>query len=193
MAIIDDINALLADNTAGDISAKDMRDSFDIGLGAVKHKAISTGEIQIEIANGFTTILTNTFTNILGTTALADGNEHIIQLAMKPGSPLIPDHDPAWGYILPHVADNTGQPIRLQSGSLAGTPNGTLKLWVDGGAFVTIKKVNASDMQSDWIVTHVEIQANGGHTAATHIPHMPKVDGDYKLHISGGVATWVTI
>jgi len=154
MSVLDDIHALLPDNTTGQVSVKDVRDSFDLGLGAVKHLEISTGEIQVSHDANFTTIETNTFTNILGTTALQDGNEHVVVFVMKGGDPAITDGDPAWGYMRPNVADQTGNPVRLLSGGLGGLPNGTLKLWIDQGAFVTIKKTDSNDVASTWEVTH---------------------------------------
>ena len=157
----------------------------------VVKKAHSTGEVQIEIAGGFTTVLTNTFTNELGTTDLMDGEPHAIKLVMKAGSPDIPDHDANWGYILPHQADHTGSPVRLLSGGLAGTPNGTLKIWIEKDALVTIKKVDKADIESAWEVVHVDIPANAGHTQVGHIPAAPTADGDYKLHVAAGVITWV--
>jgi len=194
--ILDDIDLLLPDNTGGDITADKMRQAFHKGLGAVKHLTVSTGEIAVGIASGFTTIKTNMYANLFGTD-LMDGKEHVIQLIMAPGSPEIPDGDPAWGYMLPHVADQTGQPIRLRSAGLAGTPNGVVKLWIEKGAFVTIKKTDAHDPASDWEVTHVEIPANGGATHVTHgshnVPAAPTADGEYKLKVAGGKATWVII
>lgn len=141
-----------------------------IGWQQVKHVTQSTGEIAVKIDSGFTTIQTNMYANLFGTD-LMDGDEHVITFMMAPNSPEIPDGDSAWGYILPHVADATGQPVRLLSAGLAGTPNGVLKLWITKKALVTIKKVDKDNAESDWEVTHVEIPANGG---ATHVTHGAK-------------------
>jgi len=180
MTVLDDILALYPDNTQGDISAKDLRDGFTMGLGSVQSKVVSTGDIQVNKDANFTTILTNTFTNILGTTDLMDGNPHVVTLVMKSGSLEIPDGDPAWGYMLPKQADATGQPIRLKSGGLAGTPNGTIKLWIEKGALVTIQKSNSGDVQSDWEVTHVDIPANGGVNDLLHADGHVVMTSDYE-------------
>ncbi|MHA2023998.1 MAG: hypothetical protein ACTSWQ_10090, partial [Candidatus Thorarchaeota archaeon] len=73
-----------------------------ISWSQVQHKPKSVGIMDIKTSGGFTTIQTNTFTNILGTTDLMDGSEHIVQFKMATGEAEIPDGDPNWGYILPH-------------------------------------------------------------------------------------------
>ncbi len=167
-----------------------------LGWQQVKHVTQSTGEIAVEVAGGFTTIKTNMYANLFGTD-LMDGDEHVVTFMMAPNSPEIPDGDANWGYMLPHVADQTGQPIRLRSAGLAGTPNGVVKLWIDKKALITLKKVDKDNPASDWEVTHVEIPANGGATHLTHgahaVPPAPTADGEYKLKVAAGVITWETV
>ncbi len=134
-----------------------------LGWQQVKHVTQSTGEIPVLVGGGFTTIQTHMYANLFGTD-LMDGKEHVVTFMMKPQSPDIPDGDTAWGYIVPHVADQTGVPVRLLSAGLGGTPNGVLKLWIERKALVTIKKVDKDDPESDWEVTHVEIPSNAGVT-----------------------------
>ena len=153
-----------------------------VGWQQVKHHVQTTGEIQVKTAGGFTTIQTNTYTNISGTVDLQDGKEHVVTFVMATGETDIPNGDPAWGYILPHVADATGQPTRMKMGSasnpLGGTPNGTLKLWIDKGALVSIKKTDPANIESEWQVTHVEIPANGGASDVIHADgHIPMSQG----------------
>jgi len=131
---------------------------------AVHHKLVSTGDIQVEVSGAFTTVLTNTFTNILATVDLMDGAEHVVRFVMKPGSPdIVSTAD--WGWMNPKQVDATGTPVRMELSALGGTPNSTLKLWVEDGALVTIKKKDSADAASAFVVTHVELQ--GGHAHLT--------------------------
>jgi len=140
----------------------------------------STGTIDIKPDNsgGFPTAILSSFTG-QATTNLTDGNEHAVQFVLEAGGDWTAATDSRMWYL--HVAELGN--IDGASGVIAVD---MMKQWISNGNIVTIK-YDATPKR--FHVTKVE----GHHVLPASVPAIPTADGDYKLHINGGVATWVTI
>jgi len=140
----------------------------------------STGTIDIKPDNsgGFPTAILSSFTG-QATTNLTDGNEHAVQFKLEDGGDWSTATDSRMWYL--HVAE-----LGNVDGASGVITLDTLKQWVSNANIVTIK-YDATPKR--FHVTKVE----GHHVLPVSVPAIPTADGDYKLHVASGVASWVTV
>jgi len=86
--LLDDIHALLPDNTSGDISAKDVRDCMALVVNSMHHAVVVADNFEVDDISGDHFILLHN--NVVGID-LQDGGKHVISFSVKSGSSFDPN------------------------------------------------------------------------------------------------------
>jgi hypothetical protein len=143
-----------------------------------------------------------------------DGKEHYVKFADVAANPVKDATDWAW------IQESGQNPARLWTNDTktAAVSGKMLRAWIDSGAMVKIVKTGAEWYVKDVYIPAVahptgtkallsdgSVELKSGYAPSSDmsvatkkyvdskIPDLPSADGDYKLSIKNGVATWVTI
>ena len=148
MAVIDDINILLADNTAGDISEKDLRDSFALVMSAINAPIIYDAYLLGSSVNADVTMsIYHKFDGLTEETRndgidLTDGQEYLIQPMYQSGLTDAHILDNVNMFTAKSFADQSHQtphPDQLYGDSGNPILGSTVKAWVNAGDTIAIK------------------------------------------------------
>ncbi len=161
----------------------------DVFFSEIAQKVVSEGDIPIDAdySGGYGTLEIEKFTG-KASHNLLDGKEHTVNLVLDSGE----DFATTTSRDIFYLIQSDGELGKLK-GASGNIDKDTLKDFVAGKNLITMKytaPVAPSTTDGYFMITDVQGYVHQGSTA---LPVAPTADGDYKLHIASGVATWVTV
>ena len=148
MAVIDDINVLLADNTNGDISEKDLRDAFALVMGEINTQVVYDAYVLGSSVNADVTMsIYHKFDGVTEETRnagidLTDGQEYLIQPMYQNGltdAHILDNVNMFTAKSFANQEQGTPTPDQLYGDSGNAILGQAVKAWVNAGATIAIK------------------------------------------------------